>query len=294
MCVETIKPQPEEKRRGRGRPAGVKNGEGKSARWSARIDFEALSRDFRMDKLIKRDRAQEERVEQCEAAVRQAAVVWNYPPARLARPKGPRADMLKSALNNLAHRTQVYAPDWWLFAMQERDIGAAEFRAWRRDHMFMNQAQAAGFFRVPVSTIAQWEKGRLMIPFSAAFMMRHFRDDPAVQLTRPGFQDWTVIYDFDAKKPMLYNKEFRVGFTPDYLIWYRMRLDAASRQEHENGQLRAQLEAAQAENSKLRKMFKEHAVTKELEAMHARLAELFAQVRPADVIDFPAPKAAAA
>ena len=131
-----------------------------------------------------------------------------------------------------------------------------------------------------------------MIPYSVAMVMRWAWNSDAIKLSRPGFHDWSVYYDPHTKVPKLYNREYRVEFSEAKLVYFAQAMGHLSAVEMERDAMRREIEELQAENTKLREMFKSKAVTGELRDMQTRIDGLLKKINTADVIPFETARAA--
>ena len=180
------------------------------------------------------------------------------------------------------------------WGMKEQGVTAGDIKLWREHCLGMTTAQLAAFVRVNERTIRNWEDGTSAVPFSMWWMVHCTLQDPAFFLTRPGFHDYYIDYDRQTGEAMLRSYTWPdICYTPNQLYANRAALNEVSRLQVEVADLKRQVGELTAENTRLRQMAKTGAVTAELKAMQAHIADLLSRMHTADVLAFPENETAA-
>ncbi len=172
----------------------------------------------------------------------------------------------------------------WVQRSQKIAPGPDNLKHLRRHCLNITQAQAAAYLRVKLREYQAWERGGRPVPFMAFELLRLVFESTAYRLSHARWDGWHFGQDGRLVSPEVGRLE--VGpedFTA--LVFLRGELEA---HRQEAARLKADMAALEAENARLRQMFRENTITHELEAMQARLGDLLASIQTAQVIPFPA------
>jgi hypothetical protein len=171
------------------------------------------------------------------------------------------------------------------WVMGPQGITGGELKLWREQYMLMNREQLAAFIRVTERTVRNWETGVSEIPFSMWWMVHCTLQDPDYFLTRPGFHDFYVGFDHDTKQPVLCSYSYPdIRYSPTDLYVNRCALNEVITLRAKLEQKEQELADLTLENTRLRQLLKEGAVTDALEAMHAHIGDLLKRMHTADVL----------
>lgn len=187
-----------------------------------------------------------------------------------------------------------YRPRWMLEAEQPASIAPITFKQLRAWTLCMSAAQCAAFLRVDVAEIEQWEDGTAPIPYAAFIALRLAVDIEYLPHQVKAWEDWRIIPD-GVHVGMLINRKTGAMYSETEINALSHTAAAANRAkeraEKENAKLREQLDYLTAENTRLRQLFIEEGITKELRQMHGRMAALLASIATAEITDYTPAKA---
>lgn len=175
----------------------------------------------------------------------------------------------------------------WVQLSQQFTVGPASLKHLRRHCLTITQAQAAAYLRVKLRDYQTWERGHKPVPFMAFELLRIVFESTAYRLSQARWDGWFFGKDGRLVSPDVGSLE--VG-PEDFiaLVFLRGELDAHRQQ---SAHLREEITALEAENARIRQMYRDQGVTRELEAMQDRLDGLLASIRTAQVIPFtPTPR----
>ena len=105
---------------------------------------------------------------------------------------------------------------------------------------------------------------------------------PDVWVSRCGFSDLYVEYE-DGEAFLCSAEWPDIRYSHGQLVYLSQAVSRTYSMENDLQKLRAQIRELQDENTSLRRLFKENAITQELQGMHERLSSLLAQVNTADL-----------
>jgi DNA-binding transcriptional regulator YiaG len=177
------------------------------------------------------------------------------------------------------------------FSMKPQGIAPEDMQHWREHYLLMNRAQLASIIRVSERTLRNWETGASQIPFSMWWMMHTTMQDPEYFLSRPGFHDFYIEYE-NGESLLCSHKHPEIRYSPTDLYFNRAVFGELITQKNKLIQANAAYAELQAENTRLREMYKTNAVTKELESMHDHISQLMKRLNTADVMPFQFSKSA--
>jgi len=170
----------------------------------------------------------------------------------------------------------------WVQQSQRLTVGPANLKHLRRHCLAITQAQAAAYLRVKLREYQAWERGNKLVPFMAFELLRIVFESTDHRLSNAKWDGWFIGQDGRFVSPEVGRLEVRPeDFTA--LVFLRGELDAHRQQ---SAQLREEIAALEAENNRIRQMYRDQGVTRELEAMQDRLDGLLASIRTAQVIPF--------
>lgn len=175
----------------------------------------------------------------------------------------------------------------WVQESQRITITPKGFHHLRRYCLNVTRAKVAAYLRVSARTVQRWENGDAPIPFMAFELLRLVFESTAHRMSHARWDGW--FFDRDG---LLVSPEVgRLAVGPEdftALVFLRGELDAHRQQA---ARFKEEIAALEAENTRIRQMYRDQGVTRELEAMQDRLDGLLASIRTAQVIPF-APTAA--
>lgn len=184
---------------------------------------------------------------------------------------------------------ELHLPQWMESAEEWTRITPDRFREVRWLVHQMTVEQCAAFLRVSESMVRDWEAGRRLIPYAAYMALRLLVDVRHLPHQVKEWDGWQII-NAGPDVGMLYDGE-KTGamFSPSELR--AMRWVAGERDAWQRRAEKAEAKAAEleAENTRLRKLFLEQGVTRELRQMHARIGALLEGVGTAELIEFASP-----
>lgn len=170
----------------------------------------------------------------------------------------------------------------WVQQSQKLTVGPDNLKHLRRHCLAITQAQAAAYLRVRLRDYQAWERGDKPVPFMAFELLRLVFESSAKRLSHARWDGWFIGQDGRFVSPDV----GRLDVGPEdftALVFLRGELDAHRQQ---SASLREEIAALEAENSRIRQMYRDQGVTRELEAMQDRLDGLLASIRTAQVIPF--------
>jgi hypothetical protein len=175
----------------------------------------------------------------------------------------------------------------WVQQSQRLTVGPINLKHLRRHCLAITQAQAAAYLRVNLRHYQAWERGDKPAPFMAFELLRIVFESAANRLSHAKWDGW----HFDQEGNLVSPDVGRLAVGPEdftALVFLRGELEA---HRLTAASLKAEIAELEAENQRLRKMFRENAITTELESMQARLGDLLASIKTAQVIPFPSHQA---
>lgn len=170
----------------------------------------------------------------------------------------------------------------WVQESQRIQVAPKSFHHLRRYCLNASRAKVAAYLRVSVRTVQRWENGDAPIPFAAFEVLRLVFESTARRLSHAKWDGWFIGQDGRFVSPEV----GRLDVGPEdftALVFLRGELDAHRQQ---SARLKEEIAALEAENTRIRGMYREQGVTQELEAMQDRLDGLLASIRTAQVLPF--------
>lgn len=174
-----------------------------------------------------------------------------------------------------------YHPQWVQLSQRTKVTGES-FRI-MRELLHMDRAQCAAYLRVDRSCISKWEIGTTVVPFAAFELLRVVYESVHFKLSHPEWDGWFIGAHGELNSPDIGGR----GFTPEQLIWYTMSAQDAALLRNEVKKLKADLEEAQSENTRLRQLFVSQGVVDELATMQNTINELMERIATAKILPFP-------
>lgn len=155
----------------------------------------------------------------------------------------------------------------------------------------MTAEDCAAYLRVSVATVRAWECGDEAIPFSAYWLLRLTIKADRFNTRFPEWEGWGIAEDGpDAGKLIDANRS--AAFTPQEIACIPSAWHQAAFHTQRADRLQSELSEAIAENTRLRKLFQEQGVTRELRDMQQRIGALLEGVGTADLIELHTPPTA--
>lgn len=173
-------------------------------------------------------------------------------------------------------------PQWYERAMQVEDLTPADFASWRKNYVQLTVEECARLFRISTGLVKRWERGTAPIPFAAWYVVHCHLQAPDVWVSRCGFSDLYVEYE-DGEAFLCSAEWPDIRYSHGQLVYLSQAVSRMHSMEVDAQKLRARIGELEEENIGLRRMFKENAITQELQGMHQRLSSLLAQVNTADL-----------
>jgi DNA-binding transcriptional regulator YiaG len=199
------------------------------------------------------------------------------------------AETIYSPIKARATTPRRYRPDhkrtqWQIDAERVISITPQEF-GYLVQALGMTAEDCAAYLRVTVATIRAWEAGDESIPFAAFWLLRLTIKADRFNTRFPQWEGWVIAEDGpDAGKLIDANRS--AAFTPQEIACFPRAWHQVSAQSLRADKLQAELDQATAENTRLRKLYQEQGVTRELRKMHERIGTLLEDVGTADLIEF--------
>lgn len=208
-------------------------------------------------------------------------------------PKRGRPRMLQLLKGRPRPGPNVYVAEWKTEADEVQNITADSFKFLRKTILGMTQVECADFLRVHQTTISDWENGYFRVPFSAYYMLVMVSKTPNFRFANEQWAGWKIEVAYDPLnkfKPISYlkNEVERISLSPNELLYVRQYLSLGAAAREQVVELRSKLDAAIAENTRLRQMFRENGVTAEIEAMQDKITALLEGMRTAKIVDLSA------
>ncbi len=176
-------------------------------------------------------------------------------------------------------------PDYhpqWVQQSQQLSIAAENFKH-LRNMLGMSRKQCSAYLRTSPVNIANWEQGRVKIPFSAFELMRMILESVRFKISHASWDGW-----FISDNGKLMSPDYgRAGYTPEQLNLYTLKFSENAWLRGEVSRTQNVLDEAIEENTRLRQLFLSNGVVDELATMKDKLIELLAKVGTAHVIAFP-------
>jgi len=186
-----------------------------------------------------------------------------------------------------------YRPRWLREAEKPASVAPLAFKQLRAWTLCMSIEQCAAFLRVEAFDIEQWEAGAAPIPYAAFIALRLAVDIEYLPHQVKAWADWWIIPD-GIHVGMLMNRKTGAMFSELEINALSHTVAAANRAkdrtEKENARLREQVARLTTENTRLRQLFNEEGVTKELRQMQERMNALLASIGTAEVFDYRQPE----
>jgi DNA-binding transcriptional regulator YiaG len=176
-------------------------------------------------------------------------------------------------------------PDYhpqWVQMSQKLTIAPANFVA-LREILGLNRAQCAAYLRVDCRTIRRWENGEMPVSFAAFELLRMISESVSFRMSHPEWDGWFIGAHGELNSPDVGGH----GFTPGQLNNSAITFKENATLRSDVVRLQAELDEAQAENTKLRQMFVAQGVVDELAAMQDTINDLMARIATAKVLPFP-------
>lgn len=178
-----------------------------------------------------------------------------------------------------------FFPDYhpqWVRMSQMMTIGAANFMLLRLT-LGMSAEQCAAYLRVSTKTICKWESDRGSIPFAAFELMRVVLESATFKLSHPEWEGWFIEKNGQLVSP----DEGNHSYTPNDLNMLTRSIGEKSRLAGEMQRIKIELDAAIAENTRLRQMFLSQGVVDDLAVMKDKLDKLMNSIGTAHIVPFP-------
>lgn len=220
----------------------------------------------------------------------------NFTPHRRAKGKPRKATPAPSNKTRWAYWMQAIEPTapeidaafpgyhpLWVQSSQRLTIAPENFRHLRRHCLNITQTQAAAYLRVKATEVRAWERGEKPIPFMAFELLRLVFESVAFRLSHAAWDGWYIDHDGHFVSPDM----GKLAVTPAEVSFLPMLRNHRDILQAEVGRLKAELEAQQAENTRLRTLYQTNGIVRELAGMHERLAALMESIQTAQVIPFP-------
>lgn len=208
--------------------------------------------------------------------------VSDYPEVPLPQRSLPVSKKTGMPVRRTAVHETHGLPQWYERAMQLESITPADFSHWRTNYMQLTVDECARLFRVTAGLVKRWERGTAAIPFAAWYVMHCHLQSPEVWVSRCGFSDLYV--DYEDGEAFLCSAEWPdIRYSHGQLVYLSQAVSRMHSMEGEVQKLLGRIGELEEENTGLRRMFKENAITQELHEMHQRLSSLLSQVNTADL-----------
>ncbi|MDP2821079.1 MAG: hypothetical protein Q8O52_00145 [Sulfuritalea sp.] len=186
-------------------------------------------------------------------------------------------------------RAEMHLPPWMEQAEEWPEITAARFVELRKLMLQLKAVQCAALLRVHVATVWRWESGEIPVPFAAYMALRLLLDVRYLPHQVKEWDGWKII-NAGVDVGMLYDsKKTGEMFSPSELRatrWVKGERDAWKTKAEKADARAAELEA---ENTRLRKLYREQGITRELRQMHERIGALLEGVGTADLHELNSP-----
>lgn len=178
-------------------------------------------------------------------------------------------------------------PDYhpqWLQTSQVCTVSAESFRL-MLILLSLSESQCAAYLRINLGTVQKWQTGEEAVPFAVFELLRVILESVSFKTSHPEWDGW-----FISKNGVLLSGDCaKNGFTVDQLRWLSSQRVDSSNLKIEVDELKAQLQEAQDENTKLRQMYVSEGVVDELAAMGETISNLMTRIATARVIPFATP-----
>lgn len=149
----------------------------------------------------------------------------------------------------------------------------------------MTAEECATYLRVTVESVRAWESGDEAIPFTAYWLLHVTYKSQIFRTRFPQWDGWEIQESGpDAGKLIDANRS--AAFTPQEIACIPFAWHQASFHANRAERLEAALDAAAAENTRLRQLFNEQGVTAELRQVQERLAVMLDKIGTAEVIEY--------
>jgi hypothetical protein len=208
--------------------------------------------------------------------------VSDYPDVPLPKRSLPVSKKTGMPVRRTAVHETHGLPQWYERATQIETLTPADFVQWRKNYVQLTVDECARLFRVSVAAVKRWERGTTQIPFAVWYVMHSYLQAPDVWVSRCGFSDLYVEYD-DGEAFLCSAEWPDIRYSHGQLVCLSQAVNRMHSMDCDIQKLSARVRELENENTGLRQMFKENAITQELQGMHERLSSLLAQVNTADL-----------
>jgi len=192
------------------------------------------------------------------------------------------------AVSELTAAFGSYHPQWLIESKPWRKVHGENFKMLRLA-LGLSIIQAAAYLRATPATITNWEAGKARTPFAALEVLRLLLASVHFKCSHRAWDGWFISADGHWVSPNAGGLLFK-PHELDHLPQLHADITAL---KFENGRLQTRLAEEEIENTRLRKLFQEQGITKELRQMLGRIGDLIAGTGTADVVEFPETKPAA-
>jgi len=173
-----------------------------------------------------------------------------------------------------------YHPQWVRLS-QLRQVTGQNFKG-MRDILQITPEQCAAYLRVSPGTVRRWEKGHASVPFTAFELLRMVTKSVHARVSHKNWDGWFISENGNLISPDVGGN----GFTPVQLNILSFQRSEAVTLRIEIEAMQAQLNEAQAENTRLRQMYVAQGVVEELATMQETITDLMARIATAKIIPF--------
>lgn len=175
-------------------------------------------------------------------------------------------------------------PAWFIASRPGREVTGAHFRQQREFALGLSRRQVAVYLRVSPRTVADWENDATKVPFAAFEALRLLGQTDEFRLSHSRWDGWFIN---SVSGELVSPDRGRLAVTPEEINGLPQLYAQRDRHAARADRLQSQLEAAIAENTRLRELFLSDGVTDQLRQMQDNLAGLLGRIGTAQVLDFP-------
>lgn len=199
------------------------------------------------------------------------------------------AETIYSPIKAKASTPRRYRPDHkrpqWQIDVERVIIVTPQEFGYLVQALGMTAEDCAAYLRVTVATVRAWESGEEAIPFAAFWLLRQTIKADRFSTRFPQWEGWVIAEDGpDAGKLIDANRS--AAFSPHEIACFPRAWHQVSASNLRAEKLQAELDQAAAENTRLRKLFQEQGLTRELRQMQERIGALLEGVGTADLVEF--------
>lgn len=169
----------------------------------------------------------------------------------------------------------------WVQVSQMNTCTALRFTS-TRESLHITREQCAAYLRVTLKTVYRWESGETPVPFVAYELLRLVAKSIYAKVVHTDWDGWFISETGKLVSPDVGGE----GFTPGQLNVLLFQRSEAETLRINVTELQAQLDSAQAENTKLRQMYVAQGVVDELASMQETITELMTRIATAKIIPF--------